>query len=88
MAELRALEREWERRHQGNRRPEPERFQPIRESLAHIPLDTIASTIAVSRAAAGYIRWGNQVPHVRHWSALAALAGVPDPLAESTAANC
>jgi CRISPR-associated endonuclease Cas1 len=82
MAALRAEEREWERRHQGMRRPSPEQFGPIREALASFPLDTIAAAIGVSRTAAGYIRSGKQVPHIRHWSALAALAGVPDPLSE------
>jgi hypothetical protein len=84
MAALRAEEREWERGHQGIRRPSPEQFGPIREALARFPLDTIAHAIGVSRTAAGYIRRGKLVPHVRHWSALAALVELPDPLSEPT----
>jgi hypothetical protein len=84
MAAPRVEERELERRHQGMRRPLPEQFAPLRAGLAGFRLDTIAVTIRVSRTAAGYIRSRKQVPHIRHWSALAALAGVPDPLSEHT----
>jgi hypothetical protein len=68
------------------RRPPPEQFGPIHEPLVPFPLDTIAHALEVSRTAAGYLRSGKQVPHVRHWSAPARLAGVPDPVSESTAA--
>jgi hypothetical protein len=64
----------------GNAPALASKFGPIREALDRFPLDTIAHAIGVSRTAAGYIRSGKQVPHVRHWSALVWLAGVPDPL--------
>jgi hypothetical protein len=82
MAAVRAAEQEWEREHQGMARPLPSEFAPIQEALAGVPLQRISDTIDVSRTAASKIRAGQLVPHVRHWDALARLAGV-EPLPAS-----
>jgi CRISPR-associated endonuclease Cas1 len=76
MASIRAAEQAWERANRGLRRPDPFEFAPIRDGLAGLRLDVIAAAIAVSRTAAGQIRSGKLVPHVRHWQPLAALAGL------------
>jgi CRISPR-associated endonuclease Cas1 len=75
MAQLRAQEQEWERAHQGMRRPSRDEFEPIRAALAGMPLARIEGAIGVSRTAASKIRSGQLVPHVRHWEVLAKLAG-------------
>jgi hypothetical protein len=75
MAQLRAEEQEWERAHQGMRRPSRDEFEPIRAGLADMPLAKIEAAIGVSRTAASKIRSGQLVPHVRPWEALAKLAG-------------
>ena len=71
-----AEQQAWERERRGMRRPEPEEFGAIRAGLAGIKLDAIAAAIGVSRTAASKIRSGHLVPHMRHWEALAELAGV------------
>jgi hypothetical protein len=75
MAQLRAEEQEWERAHQGMRRPSRDEFEPIRAALAGIPLARITGAIGVSRTAASKIRSGQLVPHARRWEVLAALTG-------------
>jgi CRISPR-associated endonuclease Cas1 len=71
-----AEQQAWERENRGARRPDPSEFAPIREGLDGVLLDRIGQSIGVSRAAAGNIRKGRLVPHVRHWPSLAELAGV------------
>jgi hypothetical protein len=71
-----AEQQAWERGNRGTRRPDPSEFVPIREGLDGVRLDRIAEAIGVSRAAAGNIRKGRPVPHVRHWPTLAELAGI------------
>ena len=61
----------------------PSEFAPIREALSGIPLQRIMDAIGVSRTAGSKIRSGKLVPHVRHWEALARLAGVKCPIPES-----
>jgi hypothetical protein len=68
------------------RRPDRSEFTQIMNRLAAIPLDQIATAIGASRTAASKIRSGGLVPHMRHWPALAELAGVPDPLSHPASA--
>jgi CRISPR-associated protein Cas1 len=79
MAAIRAAEQAWERAHRGIRRPDPTEFAAIRDALAGLGLDVIAETIGVSKTAAGRIRRGQLVPHIRHWRLLADLAHVSLP---------
>jgi hypothetical protein len=79
MAQLRAEEQEWERAHQGMRRPSRDEFEPIRAGLAGVLLAEMAAAIGVSQTAASKIRRGQLVPHVRHWSVIANLADVRWP---------
>jgi hypothetical protein len=78
MAQLRADEQEWERAHQGMRRPSRDEFGTIRARLAGMPLSKIEAAIGVSRTAASKIRNGQLVPHIRHWVVLAALGQVEE----------
>jgi CRISPR-associated endonuclease Cas1 len=71
-----AEQQAWERENRGTRRPDPLEFAPIREGLDGVLLDRIAQAIGVSRTAAGNIRNGRLVPHIRHWPTLAELAGL------------
>lgn len=54
-------------------------FAPIREALADITVAAIARGTGLSRSYASSVRGGQNVPHPRHWPALATLAGVPCP---------
>ncbi|MDA8310237.1 MAG: CRISPR-associated endonuclease Cas1 [Actinomycetota bacterium] len=55
---------------------DPSHFAPIRDGLATVTLAEIMSTLGVSKASASSWRSGRVVPALRHWGALAALAGV------------
>ncbi len=54
----------------------PEDFAAIRAGLAGVTLREIAAATGMSKASASTWRSGRQVPALRHWAALAALAGV------------
>jgi CRISPR-associated endonuclease Cas1 len=71
-----AEQQAWEQARRGMPRPKPEEFEPIRAGLAGVTLTVIADAIGVSRTAASKIRSGQLAPHVRHWPALAELAGL------------
>jgi hypothetical protein len=49
----------------------------ILPGLANLKLRDIIDACGVSKALASMIRSGRHVPQLRHWSALATLAGVP-----------
>ena len=57
----------------------PEDFAAIRAGLRDVKLAEIMSTLGVSKASASSWRSGRVVPALRHWEALAALAGVEVP---------
>jgi hypothetical protein len=79
MATRVAEQQAWERENRGLRCPDPSEFGVIRDGLAAVGLDSIADTIRVSRTAAGKIRSGQLVPHIRPWRPLADLAQVSPP---------
>jgi hypothetical protein len=60
----------------GEERLPPEGFNPIRERLAGFKLMQIMAATGLSKSMASQIRSGRTVPHVRHWQALARLAGI------------
>ena len=51
-------------------------FAPVREALSTVKLSAIMAACAVSKATASGWRSGRQLPPLRHWQALAELAGV------------
>ena len=55
---------------------DPVHFAPIREGLATVKLSEITGALGVSKASASSWRSGRVVPSLRHWPALATLAGV------------
>jgi CRISPR-associated endonuclease Cas1 len=67
--------REWRTEHTDDERRAPETFVQIREGLADIKLVDIMAATGLSKSMASQIRSGRTVPHVRHWPALAELAG-------------
>ncbi len=58
---------------------DPSQFAPIRAGLAGVTLAQIMTACGVAKATASGWRSGRHVPALRHWPALAALAGVPVP---------
>ena len=58
---------------------DPAHFAPIRAGLAPVKLSEITGALGVSKASASSWRSGRVVPALRHWSALAQLAGVEVP---------
>jgi CRISPR-associated protein Cas1 len=68
---------DWRAEHGDARRPSPEAFAPIRDGLAGVKLTEIMAATGLSKSTASQIRSGRTVPHVRHWPALAELAGLP-----------
>ncbi|MGH9918823.1 MAG: hypothetical protein ACRD6W_08160, partial [Nitrososphaerales archaeon] len=59
------------------RRRRSRRFGPIRAGLADVKLPDIVAACSVSKTAASGWLAGRHVPPLRHWHALAKLAGVP-----------
>ncbi|MDA8314744.1 MAG: CRISPR-associated endonuclease Cas1 [Actinomycetota bacterium] len=57
----------------------PEDFAAIRAGLGDVKLAEIMTTLGVSKASASSWRSGRIVPALRHWPALATLAGVEVP---------
>ena len=57
----------------------PSAFERIREGLAAVTLRQIMAATGVSKATASGWRSGRHVPALRHWEALAELAGLPFP---------
>ena len=55
---------------------DPATFAPIRAGLTAVTLSAIMAACGVSKAAASGWRSGRHVPALRHWQALAELAGV------------
>jgi len=55
---------------------DPADFAPIRIGLAEVPLTRIMAACGVSKGTASSWRSGRHVPALRHWKALADLAGV------------
>ncbi len=55
---------------------DPRHFAPIRAGLAGVKLSEITGALGCSKASASSWRSGRVVPALRHWPALAALAGV------------
>jgi CRISPR-associated endonuclease Cas1 len=68
---------DWKAEHGDAKRPSPEAFAPIRDGLAGVKLTEIMAATELSKSTASQIRSGRTVPHVRHWPALAELAGLP-----------
>jgi hypothetical protein len=75
MRKRQAERRAWEEAHKGMRLPDPAEFEPIRVGLVRFTVVEVAEAIGVSKSMGRQIRSGALVPHVRHWSALALLAG-------------
>ena len=57
----------------------PEDFAAIRAGLRDVKLAEIMTALSVSKASASSWRSGRVVPALRHWPALATLAGVEVP---------
>jgi CRISPR-associated endonuclease Cas1 len=57
-------------------RANPVDFAPVRDALSTVKLSAIMTACAVSKATASGWRSGRQLPPLRHWQALAELAGV------------
>ena len=57
----------------------PEDFAAIRAGLADVKLATIMAALGISKTSASSWRSGRVVPALRHWPALATLAGVEVP---------
>jgi CRISPR-associated endonuclease Cas1 len=75
----RADQAAWEAEH-GSELSDPEWFRSaVLPSLASVTLAQIAHAAGISTSAASKIRAGSRLPHPRHWSTLADLAGVPAP---------
>jgi CRISP-associated protein Cas1 len=70
---------DWRAANPCESRPPAEAFAPIREGLAGVKLAEIMTAAGLAKSSASQIRSGRTVPHVRHWPALAALAGVRWP---------
>jgi hypothetical protein len=70
---------DWRAGHPDEARPPPEAFAPIRDGLASVKLTAIMAATGLAKSTASQLRSGRAVPHVRHWPALAALAGVNCP---------
>jgi len=70
---------DWRTEHPNSERPPAEAFAPIRERLAGVKLAEIMAATGLAKSSASQVRSGRTVPHVRHWSALARLAGVDWP---------
>jgi CRISPR-associated endonuclease Cas1 len=75
-----ADEAAWEAQHRGMRRPEPAEFASIALGLKRFTASEIARHLGVSVSIASKYRRGLGVPHVRHWAALAELAGIQSPI--------
>jgi hypothetical protein len=58
---------------------DPSHFAPIRAGLRTVKLAEITAALGVSKASASSWRSGRVVPALRHWAALAVLAGVDIP---------
>jgi hypothetical protein len=70
---------DWRAEHPDSHRPPAEAFAPIRDGLASVKLSEIMAATGLAKSSASQIRSGRTVPAVRHWAALAELAGVPCP---------
>jgi predicted component of type VI protein secretion system len=57
----------------------PEDFAAIRAGLREVKLAEIMAALGISKASASSWRSGRVVPALRHWPALATLAGVEVP---------
>jgi hypothetical protein len=66
--------RDWRAEHPDSKRPRAEAFAPIRDGLVGVPLAEIVAATGLAKSSASQVRSGRVVPHVRHWSALSALA--------------
>jgi hypothetical protein len=51
-------------------------LERVLPALANVPKKHIRTALAVSEPYASYIRAGMRIPHIRHWQALAELAGL------------
>jgi CRISPR-associated endonuclease Cas1 len=71
------LER-WRAEHPGAK-VRPADFEPVRAGLAKVKLSEIMAATGVAKSTASMIRSGRHVPALRHWEALAELAGLPFP---------
>jgi hypothetical protein len=50
---------------------------PVRDALSTVKLSAIMAACVVGKATASGWRTGRQLPPLRHWQAVAELAGVP-----------
>jgi hypothetical protein len=66
-------------------RAPPEAFAPIRDGLAGVKLTEIMAATGLAKSTASQLCSGRTVPHVRHWPALATLAGVSLPSLDEVA---
>jgi hypothetical protein len=65
---------DWRGKNPNSEHPPAEAFGSIRRGLADVKLTAIMAAAGLAKSSASQIRSGRTVPHVRHWSALAALA--------------
>ena len=76
MRKRNAERRAWEEGHKGMQPPEPAEFEAIRQGLTRFSVVEVAAAVGVSKSMGRQIRSGALVPHLRHWQALAEMAGV------------
>ncbi len=81
IAATRAELEAWKAEHPGAT-AQPEAFEPIRLGLVSrkVLLKEIMATTGLAKSSASMLRSGRHVPALRHWPALAALAGVELPV--------
>jgi hypothetical protein len=73
IAEHHRRNHEWKRERETDGRDSAWFRREIGPKLSRYPLNSIARATGLSLAACSRIRAGTQVPHPRHWDALAAL---------------
>lgn len=81
-AQARAAQKVWDE----NGRVDAVEWERIREAIAEVPLSAIMRVCQVAKSTASGFRSGKQVPHRRHWEALANLHERTNPSPDRTAA--
>jgi len=80
IAVARAANERWRAEHPGTEANGKPDFEPLRRGLQGTTLPAIMAACGVSKATASGWRSGRHVPALRHWEALARLAGVELPV--------
>jgi len=79
IAAARAANERWRAEHPGTEANGKPDFEPLRQKLQGTTLPAIMAATGASKATASGWRSGRHVPALRHWEALARLAGVELP---------